>query len=377
MALLSSRTNRILAVDWLRGLAVLMMIECHALWLLNPIHDKDPQKAFLQNYNGIPSAGFTFAAGFALALISGRVSSDPLKQKERMWRSLKRIGVVFIVSLVLHEHFWDAVWTYRERLIWPDVLTMLGYSMLIIWAALFGIAWLGRLLKQRTPIVLAVQLCALAALFGVFLFATPFVAGKNFGWITPLVNNSVYWDTWPLFPSTAYAMVGAIIGLATGASNTPRRTLSLMLGLAILLGGSLATEPLFVGPLFAEADRYPLIDFGQRIYKLSFITLALLGLESLSTFKPWIARNPITWLLDLFGTQSLVAYIAHLVFLFGWWSFTPLNRFHRKLDWPAYWWCVLGVAVATTLVCFVWQQFGQWLAKRNTIQPQMNADARR
>ena len=69
---MSAPSPRIHAFDWLRGLAVLVMIQTHALVLLLPsIHAQAFFKK-LVNVDGLVAPSFIFSAGFALALVQVR-----------------------------------------------------------------------------------------------------------------------------------------------------------------------------------------------------------------------------------------------------------------------------------------------------------------
>src|SRR6185436_14639841 len=59
-------SQRILAVDWLRGLAVLVMIQCHAMVLLLPELRATHTAAVLYRIDGLVAPSFILAAGFSL-----------------------------------------------------------------------------------------------------------------------------------------------------------------------------------------------------------------------------------------------------------------------------------------------------------------------
>src|SRR5262244_2660700 len=57
---------RVKAFDWLRGLAVLVMIECHAMVLLRKDLLATPAAKAMDWLNGLVAPSFIFAAGFSL-----------------------------------------------------------------------------------------------------------------------------------------------------------------------------------------------------------------------------------------------------------------------------------------------------------------------
>ena len=66
--------QRIRAFDWLRGLAVLVMIQTHSLGLLQPGLHAGGFFTTLQWIDGLVAPSFIFAAGFALALTQVRAA---------------------------------------------------------------------------------------------------------------------------------------------------------------------------------------------------------------------------------------------------------------------------------------------------------------
>ena len=64
--------TRIRAIDWLRGLAVLLMIQTHALALLRPELRSGALFDSLQWVDGLVAPSFILAAGFSMALTQVR-----------------------------------------------------------------------------------------------------------------------------------------------------------------------------------------------------------------------------------------------------------------------------------------------------------------
>ena len=95
--------NRVRAFDWLRGLAVLVMIQTHSLGLLEPQTHDDPLFRWLVRVDGLVAPAFIFCAGFALALVQCRaaLSGQLLAQATKSFRRiLEVIGVACFVNAV-------------------------------------------------------------------------------------------------------------------------------------------------------------------------------------------------------------------------------------------------------------------------------------
>ena len=82
---------RVQAFDWLRGLAVAVMIQCHAMVLLLPALKEDPLFHWLVRLDGLVAPSFVFSAGFSLALVQVRGASGGARGV-RVRKTLRRLG---------------------------------------------------------------------------------------------------------------------------------------------------------------------------------------------------------------------------------------------------------------------------------------------
>src|SRR6202048_4331511 len=97
--------RRVRAIDWLRGLAVLLMIQTHALGLLRPELRGGAAFNELQWLDGLVAPAFILAAGFSLALTQVRAAAaggSADARRRRMLKTLRRIGEVLLVGTPLH-----------------------------------------------------------------------------------------------------------------------------------------------------------------------------------------------------------------------------------------------------------------------------------
>lgn len=344
----SAAHERVRCVDWLRGGAVVLMVAAHSLAFLSPAHDRDAVRVGLNAINGLPAPAFLFAAGFALALVTARgerhagavaLTGSPAPARRRFaWdgramRSLRRIGTVLLASLLLRHVMWDT-FRHPERLAWIDVLSCIALMLLVLWAVLFLLPARGR---QAT----------LVGLTATTFLAGPWVeAPRTFGWITPLLNNAWEANTWPLVPWAGYGWLGAIVGLATGASATPRRALWRGLGTTCVVGIAVAWGAPVVLRI-GGVDAWVVANVGERVWKVAIVTLGLLMLECRKTGP----AGRIEGIVNLLSRQALPAFVLHQILLFGWAGFRPFNAFLYRQDWPATLGLALAVLVGTTAGC--------------------------
>lgn len=343
-----SPTSRVRCVDWLRGLAVLVMIECHALVLLLASHNDDPARHWLNGINGLAAPTFILCAGFSVALVFGRAGIDPGAKRSRVMRSLKRLGVVLIVSLVLKQIFWEPL-SHPQRFLWFNVLDCILLSLLAMIPVLLMRRWRGTLLVCLSVLTFTVA---------------PLVASpRDLGWLNPLLNNHLYTDTWPLVPWAGYAFCGGAIGIVFAARPRLRTLLGVWIVLGIVAYAATQLTPIVRSRLADTYDLYPLINAGQRLIRIAIAGVVLLGLEQLIRAYPLIARNPLLWLIDLFGRQSLVAYVTHLLFLFCIHRILLGFPVWRVTDWSGYAVQAIVLMAVTALVCFA---FDVWSKRRKS-----------
>src|SRR5438552_19197661 len=94
--------GRIRAIDWLRGLAVLFMIQTHALALLRPELRAGALFSTLQWIDGLVAPSFILAAGFSMALTQVRAAAQPGARWPRFRRTLRRLGEVLAVATLVN-----------------------------------------------------------------------------------------------------------------------------------------------------------------------------------------------------------------------------------------------------------------------------------
>src|SRR5215472_18568489 len=97
-----SAQARVRAFDWLRGLAVLVMVETHSMVLLRKELLATPAAGVLNFVNGLVAPSFIFAAGFSLALIQVRTAASGGPRGPRVLRTLRRIGEVLAVGTLVN-----------------------------------------------------------------------------------------------------------------------------------------------------------------------------------------------------------------------------------------------------------------------------------
>jgi len=328
---------RLIHIDWARGLAVLLMIQTHAIdaWLA-PQYRLSGFFGRSQLLGGFPAPAFLFLAGLAMVLGYGKLDQETLDPLRKLWLSVKR-GLQVLGMAILFRLQEFVQWTEWHQ--WPkifkvDILNAIGISLMVL-GLLF---WAVRSNRWRF-----VFLMAGASALAIF---TPLVQSskeiQSLPWLLgEYLGRRFDYGYFPVFPWLAFAFGGAAAGLLTVRYKQDRsKSISLNLGLAVLawvliIGGNLWAKhaPHGAGWSFwRNSPEYTVIRIGIQTLVLagSFILCLLFKPQSFS-------------LMRLLGRHSLLIYWVHITLVYG----RPLYFLKLKLD-P--WQSLLGVAGLTGLM---------------------------
>ena len=322
------RPIRIQAIDWHRGLSVLVMIEGHSLVLLHPSHNGDWLRSFLDVVNGLGAPSFLLLAGVSLGYSVLIGSTDGLQDRRvAAWGRVRTLASATILMRVLGQPvFRDPKWEHWLKV---DILGCILGSMLIGMLVLHVVG--------RYPKILL----SLTALAGVgLLVAAPLAEGHTttaLSYFTSTRSGSMF----PVFPWGGIVLIGMSCGAALTVFG--RRGLRLSLVAMALLFGVLASQTSGILEFMPGPNTWIFPNACQRMWKIAVILLALDAIESGA--QGVVTRlSPIFRLLKLAGSESLAAYCIHLCLIFGLFGIPFLSPLQGKCDWPAW----FGLAVLTT-----------------------------
>ncbi|MBL7999144.1 MAG: DUF1624 domain-containing protein, partial [Candidatus Kapabacteria bacterium] len=218
----SQPKQRLNFIDYLRGIAVLWMIEVHVVDICLATTLKDGWFYNVINIsNGFVSVCFITCAGAGFALAADRKANEYRAFQPALWQYLKRLSHILLLAFWLHLPAFSLQRTlqssYQEwlRLLECDVLHTIVYSSIAALVLLM-------LIKNTT-----IRTSIYALLAAVFFFATPFV----WQWDS-FQSLPMFFATWfakqpiskfPVFPFAGYFFAGAAL---TGFFlQTPDKTL--------------------------------------------------------------------------------------------------------------------------------------------------------
>ena len=312
-------------LDWLRGLAVLIMIEAHLLdsWTRSPDREM-PEFGVAMIIGGMGAPLFLFLAGVAVSMSAGakfRRSGDPGQASRAV---VKRGFEVFGLAYLFRVQAWILGWSSPRALLKVDILNIMGPSIAAA-AALWGAAKTvrGRYLAFAIATI-AIGFLSPAIRGAPILAALPDPVEAYFRPVAGL-SNFVF------LPWAAFVFAGALVGqmLDGAATHRHERNVNLVLAAAgaAIAGGSYALSSVR-NPLF---DSY----FWTTSPAFFFMRTGVMTL-SVALAYAWESRpggadawSPFKQL----GRTSLFIYWIHVEMVYGLISL-PL---HRSLTWIQAW----------------------------------------
>ena len=307
-------------LDWLRGVAVLIMIEAHTLDAWTRASDREgPVYGWAMILGGFGAPIFLFLAGVVLALAAGARQRSNRSDKGVAALARKRAWQIIGLAFLFRLQSWVISGGEVERtLLKVDILNIMGVAMLAA-AILWG---MGRGRPSRA--LLLVTAAVAAAMLTPLIRATPWLDGLP----DPLewyLRPSPGRTTFTLFPWGGFLLAGGAIGIWVDAARQDgeeRRTMFGLaaLGVALAIGGYAAS---FLPPIYERTDFWtssPTFFFLRLGVVVMLVPLAYAWNRVFSGYSP----------LREFGLASLFVYWIHVEMVYGVVS-TPL---HRQLPLP-------------------------------------------
>jgi uncharacterized membrane protein len=350
----ASRLGRLAWIDWMRGLACIVMFQthCYDAWLGGASRNTGFLKAS-QVLGTIPAPIFLFLAGFSFALVSDKLIRKNLSAVEITRVMLRRGAEIFAFGLLfrLQEYLIAWGWAPWSDLLRVDVLNIIGLSMMLM-ALLIGASLT---LCGTTPPVTdgaTIEAAPQANGYGrcrVVLIALSACAVALFALLTPLLYTTwrPTWLPWfiesyidgchnlgspqpwlfPLFPWAAFAFAGLGAGIiffshvgnspgnsAPGANDRFRSKTLALFG----LGGTVAIAAalLLDRSAFQLYSTYDYWHTSPNFLMLRVGLLLVIAFLSYAWCRWGWATLGFSPLIQL-GQTSLLVYWVHIEFVYG------------------------------------------------------------
>lgn len=299
--------RRLLYVDWLRGLAVVIMISWHTLDAWTRPEDRSGLAFhWIIILGGCAAPLFLFLAGVSVSL----AGATP----KRGWQILGLAHLFRLQSFLLNP------WASWSSLLKPDILNILGLGMAVAaYCRARATTRMREIVWLLLPAAVIVWMAPGSRVWQWPALLRPF-APRLEAYIRPMAGMGVF----SVFPWIAFVFTGAYVGLVLKRSGTRAATLfglAIGGGALIAAGAAGAYLPDLTGSEFWTTSlAFFLIRTGGMILAMPLIWLWLQ--------RPTSARwSPAV----VFGRESLFVYWVHVELAYGFFTY-PLQR-NLALPW--------------------------------------------
>jgi uncharacterized membrane protein len=337
-------------IDWARGIAVLLMIEAHAIDSWTRIADR---KTTLYRdatiLGGFAAPLFLWLAGLAVVLAATRTSERTGSRAGAAEAIVRRGLEIFILAFLFRiQAFIVSPGNHIVALFRVDILNVMGPAIVAA-----GLVWA---LSARTTVrVVLFSIAAIACTMLTPIVRTAAVVGLLPVWLQWYIRPAGELTVFTLFPWAGFVFAGGAAGamLAAARDQPSERRAQTALGLA---GAALVAAGFFMAArpsIYASASFWTSSPTWFAI-RLGILMLALSAMYSLWSFLDR-HENPktgnqryrgfaLSWQapLERFGRHSLFIYWIHVELVYGYFSWFWR---HRLPLW--------GTAIAYVLFCIL------------------------
>lgn len=306
------KVNRLLYLDWMRGLAAVIMLQGHVFQSFT----RDDLRTggayvFSQFLGGMPPAIFLFLTGITLAFLMDSQERKNLGPFARWTGAMGRAGYLFAIAFAFRLQLWafsryfspgaNSPWT---ELLKVDVLNCMGFGM--------GMMSILVLLRTRQR----VYVCA--ALGTAIALASPLISQAGLpGW-PPLLRDYVLpnYNFFAFFPWAAFIAFGLSFGsflrVAKPELISKAMQTSALAGVGLGFGACALSG--WIDGFYAKTE------FWLNAPSLTLIKLGVL-LVVIAFCYVWMLQPSAqgwSWIRQL-GTTSLLVYWIHIELVYGHW----------------------------------------------------------
>jgi len=318
-----AKAPRLDAIDWLRGLAVVLMIQTHLYdsWT-SPAGKASPAYWWTRYLGGVPSRLFLLLVGVSMAIGYERQLERGVPRAAMVRASVRRGLEILALAYLFRfqEYALAGFWGPVTDLLRIDILNCIGASLILV-----GVVAAPRDGRPQY----AVALVATA----VFVGLGPIVGPAHFPTFLPVALTSYIGGQRPmswfgLFPWAAWSFVGLAVGhVWVRASREPRRQALTYLATGVV-GGVLLLAVTLVRKWNPYIIHYP-NDVVQQMGPGTFFYR--LGVNLVFAFVGWVVVRLLAGRFSImrqFGRTSLLVYWIHVDLCYGLIS----RRFHHALS---------------------------------------------
>ena len=322
-------TSRLSYIDWLRGLACLLMFQthCYDSWLRPDLHDSALYR-WSQLGGTLPAPLFIFLAGISMALVTERLREKGIARNTILKQTALRGAEIFALGILFRaqEYALGYKWVPWTDLFRVDVLNILGLSIIFM-ALLCLFTSSEQISSARARNIFGALVTATAiAMLTPPLWTTH--RPRFLPWPVESYINGVHifpepqhW-LFPLFPWAAFAFAGLAVGFLVYTSFA-RRNEALFFFLIGLAGVGACYLSRFLDA--SSVHLYAVYDYWHSNPNFLLMRCGILLIITFLVYAwcRWgLAQLGFSPVIQL-GKTSLLVYWVHIEFVYGRFSILP------------------------------------------------------
>lgn len=337
-------SSRLAYIDWLRGLACVLMFQthCYDAWLGGAARDS---KFFMWSQLGgtFPAPLFLFLAGISFAMVVDKLRQKNLSANQIAKTTVRRGAEIFALGLLfrLQEYAIALGWAPWSDLFRVDILNTIGVSLMLMGVMCWVVLAVRNLRQPHSPgrprpgeatgdvralVAAAVVVTAAISALTPLLWTTwrpRFLPWEIESYVDG-VHNLGQPQSWifPIFPWTAFAFAGLTLGflLMSGRAKKIGAYAFLLIGVS---GIVLVFVSKFLDSLGLKI--YPVYDYWHTSPSFFIIRIGMLLLLAAFAYG-WCRWGPgqrgFSPLIQL-GKTSLLVYWVHIELVYGKFAILP------------------------------------------------------
>ena len=330
----ASGTGRLAYIDWMRGLACVLMFQthCYNSWL-SPEARKSALYAWSQLLGTLPAPLFIFLAGISSAMVTQRLREKGVARDAIAKTTIRRGAEIYGLGLLFRGQelllgYPYSPWTDLLRV---DVLNILGLSMMLMAVLCWATASDTLDKSRQSAIASGLVTATLVSLATPWLWAT--YRPRWLPWPLESYINGVHTyakpQPWlfPVFPWVAFAFAGLALGflLFSDFARKSQAWFFAAVGGAGVLACGLSSL-LDAAPLrLYSADIYDYWHTSPEFFLMRCGVLLVLLFLVYAWCRWGLAQKGFSPIIQL-GNTSLLVYWVHIEFVYGRLSILPKGQ---------------------------------------------------
>lgn len=339
----SPPSSRLAYIDWLRGLACVLMFQthCYDAWLGGAARNST---FFMWSQVGgtFPAPLFLFLAGISFAIVTGKLRQKGLSASSIAGKTIRRGAEILALGFLfrLQEFAISLGWAPWSDLFRVDILNTIGVSMMLMGLMCWSLSAVNNrrdtsvladsvepCKQNRAKFIVAALLSAVAiSALTPMLWTTwrlHFLPWELESYING-VHNLGQPQSWlfPIFPWAGFAFAGLAFGFVLMSEGAQKLSWRLFFA-AALAGGALIYAAKFFDS--RQLHIYPVFDFwhtSPEFFMMRVGLLLLLVFLAYAWCRWGLGQTGFSPLIQL-GNTSLLVYWVHLELVYGRFSILP------------------------------------------------------